>query len=156
MACAKVVLDTNILIDFLNEREPFYRPTRLLMIGGRAGEFDLWITTSQFTDLVYILSEGGKPALIPSTLERLRGVRTFVNVYQVTDRDIDQMLVTSWADPEDALLFEAALQLKADFLVTRNQRDFERPLVRVVDCRGFFEALRTECGLVYEEMELPA
>lgn len=83
-------------------------------------------------------------------------MRTFANVYHVTDRDIDQMLATSWTDPEDALLFEAALQLEADFLITRNQHDFESKLVRAVSCEGFFEALRTERGLSYEEVKLPA
>ena len=155
MAVARAMLDTNIVVDYLSEREPFYPLARLLMIGGRVGEFDLWIETSQVTDLVYILSDGGKPALMPRTLERLRGMRTFVNVYEVSESDIDQMLATSWRDPEDALLFQSALRIKADFLITRNAEDFESDLVRAVDCEGFFAALRDERGLDYEEALLP-
>lgn len=37
MAQAKLLLDTNVVIDYLNEREPFYEKARLLMIGGRVG-----------------------------------------------------------------------------------------------------------------------
>lgn len=154
MAVARVMLDTNVVIDYLNEREPFYRPARLMMIGGRVGEFDLWITASQFTDLVYVLSDGGKRSLIPGTLERLRGLRTFVNVYSVTDADVDSMLSSSWRDPEDALLFQAALRTKADFIATRNADDFESDLVKAVDCEGFFQALRDEQGLEYDEVPL--
>lgn len=146
------MLDTNIVIDHLNERDPFYLRARLLMIGGRVGEFDLWLSSSQMTDLIYILSEGGKPALLPRTLERLRGLRTFVNVYPASESDIDQMLATSWRDPEDALLFQAALRVKADYLVTRNAEDFESSLVRIVDCDGFFDALREDYGFEYNEV----
>lgn len=152
MAVARVMLDTNIVIDYLNERDPFYLRARLLMIGGRVGEFDLWLGSSQMTDLIYILSEGGKPALLPRTLERLRGLRTFVNVYPASESDIDQMLATSWRDPEDALLFQAALRVKADYLVTRNAEDFESSLVRIVDCDGFFDALREDHGFEYDEV----
>ena len=54
MGKIKALLDTNIVIDFLNQREPFYEQARLLMIAGRVGEFDLWILSSQVTDLIYI------------------------------------------------------------------------------------------------------
>ena len=43
------------------------------MTAGRVGEFDLWITSSQVTDLIYILSEGGKRSLLSRVLEQLRG-----------------------------------------------------------------------------------
>ena len=148
------MLDTNVIVDFLNVRQPFYQAARLLMIGGRVGEFDLWVTSSQFTDLVYLLSDGGKAARMPEVLERLRGLRTFVNVRPVDDGDVDRMLATSWHDLEDALLYQVAVRIKADFLVTRNGADFEGDLVRVVDCDGFFAALRDEQGLDYEEVAL--
>ncbi|MFR8831045.1 MAG: PIN domain-containing protein, partial [Eggerthella lenta] len=73
MARMKLLLDTNVVIDFLHEREPYYDKVRLLMTAGRVGEFDLWITSSQVTDLIYILSEGGKRSLLSHVLEQLRG-----------------------------------------------------------------------------------
>ena len=33
MAQSKLLLDTNVVIDYLNEREPYYEKARLLMIG---------------------------------------------------------------------------------------------------------------------------
>ena len=77
MAQAKLLLDTNIVIDYLNEREPYYEKARLLMIAGRVGEFDLWMSSSQITDLIYILSEGGAQSLIPLVLERLPPASAF-------------------------------------------------------------------------------
>lgn len=151
MAKMKLLLDTNVVIDYLHEREPFYRKSRLLMAAGRVGEFDLWITSSQVTDLIYILSEGGSRTLLPRVLEQLRGLRTFVNVHAVGDREVDRMLAASWKDPEDSLIFESALIMKADAVITRNQRDFESSVVKVVDCDEFFAWVRTEFDLDYDE-----
>lgn len=155
MGRMKLLLDTNIVIDFLHEREPYYRKARLLMTAGRVGEFDLWITSSQVTDLIYILSEGGTRTLLPRVLEQLRGLRTFVNVHAVSDQEVDRMLAASWKDPEDSLLFESALRMRADAIVTRNQCDFESTLIKVVDCDEFFTWMREDFDLDYDEVALP-
>ena len=152
MVRAKLLVDTNVLIDYLSMREPFYDEARLLMIVGRVGEFELWMTSSQVTDLIYILSDGGKQALMPSVLERLRGLRTFVEVFAVGGEEVDRMLASAWKDPEDALMFEAALCLKADAIITRNAKDFESSLVRAITAREFFDWLRDEQGIDYQEM----
>ena len=152
MARMKLLLDTNVVIDFLHEREPYYDKARLLMTAGRVGEFDLWITSSQVTDLIYILSEGGKRLLLSHVLEQLRGMRTFVNVHAVSDREVDRMLAASWKDPEDSLIFESALEMRADAIVTRNRKDFESSVIKVVDCDEFFVWMRKDFGLDYEEV----
>ncbi len=153
MAQAKLLLDTNIVIDFLNERAPFYEKARLLMIGGRVGEFELWVSSTQVTDIIYILSNGGRASEMDAVMEQLRGLRTFVNVFAASDREIDLMLTAPWGDPEDYLLYETALALKADALITRNQSDFPQGLVSVLDCDEFFARMRNDYGLDYGEIE---
>lgn len=154
MAQAKLLLDTNVVIDYLNEREPHYEKTRLLMIGGHVGEFELWISSSQVTDLVYILSNGGRSNEIDAVVEQLRGLRTFVNVFAASEREVDLMLAASWRDPEDYLLYEIALALRADALITRNRHDFPQGLVPVMDCDEFFQWMRDAHGLDYDEVVL--
>ena len=152
MARAKLLVDTNVLIDFLSVRKPFYDEARLLMVAGRVGEFELWMTSSQMTDLVYILSYGGKQALMPSVLERLWGLRTFVEVFSVGGAEIDRMFASAWKDPEDALMFESALSLRADAIITRNAKDFEGSLVRAMTAREYFDWLRDAQGIDYREV----
>ena len=153
MAQVKLLLDTNVVIDYLHEREPFYEKARLLMIGGRVGEFELWISSSQVTDLVYILSNGGRISEMAAVMDQLRGLRTFVNVFAASEREVDLMLAASWRDPADYLLYEIALALKADALITRNQSDFPQGLIPVMDCDEFFQWMKKERGLDYGEVE---
>lgn len=153
MAQVKLLLDTNVVIDYLSEREPHYEKARLLMVGGRVGEFELWISSSQITDLVYILSNGGRANEIDVVMEQLRGLRTFVNVFAASEREVDMMLAASWCDSEDCLLYEIALALRADALITRNQSDFPQGLVPILDCDEFFARMRSDYGLDYGEIE---
>lgn len=149
MARFRYVLDTNIVVDFLQQRQPFYEPSRLLMALGRIGEFELMLSESQFADLVYILTDGGKASRMAPVLERLRGLRTFVEVYSNGAEGIDLMLASDWRDPEDALIYEAALCLHADAIITRNQSDFEGCKVNVMDCAQLFAYLEETHGLAY-------
>lgn len=150
MARKKLLLDTNVIIDFLRMREPRFESARLLMIAGKVGEFSLWMSSSQITDLIYILSDGGKRSLMNETLRMLRGIRPIVNVASVTANETDKILETTWKDPEDALLFEIALKLHADAIITSNAKDFESDAIRVLSADEFFETLLEEEGLSYD------
>ena len=77
---------------------------------------------------------------------------TFVEVFAVGGAEVDRMLASAWKDPEDALMFESALSLKADAIITRNAKDFESSLVRAMTAREFFNWLRDEKGVDYQEV----
>ena len=49
-------------------------------------------------------------------------------------------------------MYQYALKLEADAIVTRNQKDFEKSLITVFDCDELFAYLAEEKGLTYEEM----
>lgn len=154
MTREKLMLDTNILIDYLNKREPFYQQARLLMIVGKVGEFELWMSSSQATDLIYILSGGGKESAMDRVLAQIRGLRTFINVCAATDREVDNMLAATWSDPEDELLFEMALKIHADAIITRDANHFETDAIKVMNCDEFFAWLQEEQGISYAEIEV--
>ena len=154
MPIQKLLLDTNIVIDFLHHRGPHFDETRLLMLAGRVGEFSLWIASSQVTDLIYILTNGGERSKIPEALEKLRTLRMFVNVCTVSDSDIDKMLATTCSDPEDALLIDLALKMHADAIISRDASLLETDAIRVHDCPGFFSWLAEEKGISYAEIDV--
>ena len=150
----KLLLDTNIVLDFLHHRDPHFEKARLLMICGRVGEFSLWISSSQTTDIIFIMTHGGKKEYVPEVLGKLRTLRIFVNVYPVTDRDVDKMLATTWSDPEDALLADLALKMQADAVITRDE-NFPKPEgIPVLNCDEFFDWIREEFGLTYAEVPI--
>lgn len=154
MAFQKLLLDTNIVLDFVGKREPFFQDANLLMLCGRVGEFSLWVSSSQVTDIVYVMTDGGKKDKVPEALEKLRALRTFINVQAVTAADIDKMLASTWHDPEDALLVDLALKMRADAIITRDADFPATDMIRVHDCAGFFAWLEKEKGISYADIAL--
>ena len=145
----KILLDTNIVVDYLNKRDPYFESSRLLMILGYTNEVELWITSSQITDLIYILTEGGKPARLGEVLLQLRKLRQFVKVFATSEIEIDKMLLGDWKDPEDFLLYQCALGLQADAIVTRNGSDFEEQNIIICNCGELFDWLHKNKHLNY-------
>ena len=156
MPQARVLLGTEVVMDFMNERQPFYQQTRMLMVAGRVGEFDLWVTAPQVVDLVYLLSEGGKPELLPRAMERIRGLRTFVQVADLTAANVDRMLASSGQNPEGQLMVNAAIDLRADFLLTHEPDGLENGLVKVTNVPGMFEWLCENRDLDYTQISTQA
>ncbi len=149
----RVLLDTNIVLDFLRKWEPFYDSARLLLALGYMGEFELWISPSQLGDLSYVLTKGGKPALALPVAEELRRLGGIVHVCTFGEVEALAALELGWSDLEDALVYQAAKSLHADAIITRNQVDFARSSIPVFDCDEFFTWCAKETGVEYEVID---
>lgn len=145
----RVLVDANVLVDHLAGREPFCDAAELLIDLGMVGEFDLWMSVSQVADLFYLLSGGGRKELISIAKQQIRALRKAVRVCSLSELDVDAALDSNWGDFEDACVYQAACKIKADFIVTRNQRDFEKSSIRAVSAEELFDCLEKERGLAY-------
>lgn len=148
----RLLLDTNIVIDFLNKREPYYDAARLLMLCGKVGEFELWIASNQITDIIYIATDGGRKDLWVAVSSQLQALRSFVKVFATSDKEIDRMLASKWEDPEDVLIYEVALACNAGAIITRNQNDYKRSIIKVCDASEFFDWMREDFDRDYAEI----
>ena len=70
--------------------------------------------------------------------------------FALSETDVDAALDSPWSGFEDACVYQCALKVKADAIVTRNQKDFEKSSIKVFDCTGLFAYLEEEKGLVYD------
>ncbi len=146
----RFLVDTNIIIDHVKDRGSFGDPARKLMMLGFLHEFELWMSSSQITDAYYLLSAGGKRSLANMAKSELKDARLSVRVCSLTEADVDAALDSTWDDFEDACVYQCALKLKADAIVTRNQRNFDKSSIKVFDCEELFAYLENEKGLSYD------
>lgn len=148
----RVLIDTNVALDALARREPYYDKARLLFLMGYAGEVELWMSITQVTDVFYILTEGRRSLGLEGK-KRIRLLRKCVHIVSLGEADIDEALASSWADLEDACVYQAARRAKADFIVTRDIKGFRQSPIRACDCEDFFAYLEEERGIFYDEIE---
>ena len=151
----KLLLDTNVFIDALANREPYAKDAKLILALGMLGEFDLWFSASQATDIFYILSEGGKTSRAAWARRQLAKLRTFANACAFAAEDVDLALSSTWRDFEDACLNQVAHKVKPDAVVTGNVSDFALSDFPVFDCTALFEWIRSKDGISYSEIAFP-
>lgn len=149
----RFLVDTNIAIDHMMDREPFSRSASKLITLGFLHEFELGMSSSQITDAFYLLT-GGRSSLADEAKQKLRTLRGALRVYSLTEADVDAALDSAWDDFEDACVYQCARKIKADAIITRNQKDFARSSIKVFDCDELFAYLEEEKGLVYDFIPL--
>lgn len=147
-----VLVDSNVIVDFLAERTGFYEEARRLLVFSEFGDYELWMSSSQITDAHYILSNGGRRSELSAARAALRGIRRLVRVCSPGEREVDLALDSTWEDFEDALVYQAAASIGARAIVTRNEKDFALSSIPALSPAAFFPWFEHRYGHHYEEL----
>lgn len=119
----KLLIDTNIVLDVLLKREPFYQDAVKVMNLAQYDDVHEYVSASAITDIYYIAYKQIKDReLVLDLLNRLLMV---VSIAAVTEQEIRNALKTEWKDFEDAVQYSVAFLNEMEGLVTRNPRDYE-------------------------------
>ena len=134
----KAFIDTNLVLDVLAERKPFYDTSRqiweLIEKGGLTG----YLSASSITDIFYILK---KQLGLKRAYETVNKIIMVFNIVSVSEADIRKALNSGFKDFEDALQVVSSKKIKADFFITRNKKDFEEVSgIKIFDPETFLSA----------------
>ncbi len=133
----KIFVDTNIVIDLLSRREPFYEESAELFSLADKKIVDLSISSLTIANTGYILS---RQIDFKKTKEVLRKLRLLVNVFPFNDKIIDLALNDDlFKDFEDSIQYFTAIENDQDLIITRNLKDFKQSKLPVMTARQFLE-----------------
>lgn len=125
-----VFLDTNILIDLLTERVPFYQNAVQIAKLNRAKVIRGYIAAQSFADIFFILRKDYSEEV------RRRSLMDLFKTFSVVSLDAAKIKAalknTAFKDFEDCLQAECAASCRADYIVTRNVEDFANSKVRAI------------------------
>lgn len=119
----KIVIDTNVVLDVLAERHPFFERSRMVMALASTGQVTAGITANTITDISYLLGRHGWDTT--AVKNALMNLMELVDVLDVTRERCIRAFRLPMFDYEDALLAECAEHWGAEYIVTRNLSDFE-------------------------------
>lgn len=131
---AAVFVDTDIILDLLTRRDPFYMAAARLFSLVERGEVEASVSSLTFANLFYILR---KELSGPRAVEVLKKLRMLVAVLPVDDRTISRALDAGFRDFEDAVQYHTALEAGISVLLTRNGRDYPHPAITVCTAEEF-------------------
>jgi predicted nucleic acid-binding protein len=117
-----VFIDTDILLDLLCKREPFYPSAAEVFTMGDNGTLKLVTTPLVFANVFYILR---KSLGIEKAKELLRKIRIMVGIVEMDEKIVDLALNSSFSDFEDGIQYFTAREHGIQHLLTRNLRDYK-------------------------------
>jgi len=145
----RLLLDTNILIDYFGERREYFIDAVKLRIAANFGDVELWGTANSFTDVFYVLR---KDHASKTVQELFLANKELVKICSVTSDDIYDSADEKWLDFEDCLIHTCAKKIKADYIVTRDIDGFLQSTIPSVSPLGFFTDLEEKRGISYAEV----
>jgi len=125
----QVLFDLNIILDVLQERKEFYDFSARLLARAEKGSIQGWLAAHSVTTLFYLIAKNQSTDQARVTLTSLM---QFLRIAPVDQSTIEQALNLPYRDFEDAVQVMAALQVRADYLVTRNVRDYQPAPLEVI------------------------
>jgi len=136
----KVFIDSDIILDLIQQREPFYAEAVALFTLIEKNEVKGFVSPLIFSNLFYILRkiESNKVALL--ALTRLKAV---VSVVSVDERIIELALSSGFKDFEDAVQYYSALAAKLGYIITRNKKDYIESGMMICTAREYLAIRKT-------------
>lgn len=134
----RVYVDTNVLIDFVCQRDVFAEPANKLMTLGCMGKIKLQTSALSYVTTMYVAHKYG----YQNVKESLMALTQFLDVQDLQAKTVVEMLSSDWKDYEDATQNQTALLSNADCIVTRNKKDFSLsslPIYTANELFAFFE-----------------
>jgi predicted nucleic acid-binding protein len=118
----KVILDSNIILDVLEKREPYFQKSYELIQLSMNRQIDGYVCASCMTDIYYIIRKNvASSSIAKDAMIHLEGL---VGVCDTLANDITVAHTLDINDFEDAVLAATAKREKANYIVTRNKRHF--------------------------------
>ena len=130
----KALIDTNVALDLLQQREPFVYDALQIFALSEAGQLKLYLSTDAISTIYYVVAKNADAATGREAVSKLLD---FVSLAALDERAVLNGLALDFADVEDALVAAVAEKESAQAIITRNARDFTGSPVPVMTPREF-------------------
>lgn len=134
----RVYLDTNVILDLLGEREPFYYSIAQVATLADQKKLKIVVSPISFATVNYFLSkfEG-----ILVAKDKLRKFKVLCEISSIDETIIEKGLNSNFEDFEDALQYFCAVDSECEVIITRNAKDFKNSLLPVMSAEEFIKSI---------------
>ncbi|GHU96663.1 twitching motility protein PilT [Spirochaetia bacterium] len=134
-----ILLDTNVVLDEILRREPFYNPAADIIALAKLGCFTAFMSASTVTDMYYIACKDIKDKTL--VMSRLKALLKTVEIAAVTGVEIHRAVDLAWTDFEDCVQFAAGESLAVRYIITRDAEGFASSGIPVVSPEKFLDMI---------------
>ncbi len=135
----KLFIDTNVMLDLLGERAPYYDAIAKIATFADKGQVKLVVSALSYAITFYLLAKFEGSNVVK---EKLRKFKVISVVADLTDKVIDKGLSSNFPDFEDALQYHCAITMDCNILITRNVKDFKGAVIPVLTPLEYLRSLQ--------------
>ena len=134
----RLFIDTNIILDLLGEREPYYEYIAKIATLAEKEVLTMVVSPISFATVNYFIS---KFESLEIAREKLRKFRILSEVFSLSPQTLDKALNSTIKDFEDALQYFSATESSCDYIITRNRKDFKESQLPVMTAEEFLKSI---------------
>lgn len=137
-----VLIDTNVILDILLRREPHYKNAARINVLSEKGYIFSYISASAVTDIFYIAKKELKDK--DTVFELLKTLLKTTRIASVTEGSIYEALELNWDDFEDSVQYVTGQNISAEYIITRNPKDFANGYIEVISPEEFLNKITSQ------------
>lgn len=134
----KILIDTNVILDVLCSRQDFVEDSLKVFKYCEAKQITGCISALSIPNIVYIMRKELDSEKIKEILTTLTSIFTVVDL---RESDLLKAADMDFSDYEDALQSVCAARAKANFIVTRNIKDFKNSTIPAIKPSELFDRI---------------
>ena len=129
-----IFLDTNIVLDLLGKRAPFFNSIAKIATLAEQKKIKLVVSALSYSTANYVLEKYEKHDVVMSNLRKFKIISKISDLNELV---VEKTLNSDFEDFEDALQYFCALQSGCEVLLTRNAKDFKNSAIPVMTADDF-------------------
>jgi predicted nucleic acid-binding protein len=133
--------DINIILDIFLKREPFYGASAQVFSLVENKQVRGYLSAVSYPILFYLLKQERDR---DEAIKILQKVRIVLKTAPALEKVIDSALSSDFRDFEDAIQYYSALEVKSDYFITRNKKDFSAATLQVLTPDEFLALLKSQ------------
>ena len=134
-----ILFDTNIILDLLLKREPFYKNAYTLISKVETGQISGYLCATTITTIHYFVEkQQGKE----SAVHTIGSLLKLFEVANVTRAVLIDAIEANDYDYEDSVLYKSAYYAGANFIVTRDKKGFNKSDIPVLTPEELLDLLK--------------
>lgn len=131
----RLLIDSNVLLDVLMAREIHYMPSYVLWKICEKGYADGYISSLSFANIVYIMRKQLRYDEIDNLLWNIKNAFHFADL---TLEEFETAASMKWRDFEDAVQSSTASRIGANYIITRNTKDYQNSKIKAITPEEYF------------------
>ena len=130
----KVLIDTNVILDVLCNRKMFVEDSLKIFKLSEAKQIEGYISALSIANIIYIMKKELSHMNVKKTLDKLSHI---FNIIELNEQDLMEACNLQFNDYEDGIHCQEASRIKADYIITRNIKDYKNSVIMPISPAEF-------------------